>query len=256
MPASKKHPVASLALLSVITVFFTGSIAIVFHSIDLALDYAGQLPLERIVGLAAIGLGWGLAALLWQQLWALKQRQVQLEHANAELHSKQQELLRLTRLDGLTGLYNRNTFVELTHRELARAQRQGSDTTLLLLDMDLFKCINDTWGHPAGDTVLKNFAIVANSTVRATDLVGRFGGEEFIILLPNTTLDAGRMLAEKLRTNLVHNPTRWHEEGIINTVSIGVASTTASQHHTFDQLYSQADMALYRAKEMGRNRVV
>jgi len=91
--------------------------------------------------------------------------------------------------------------------------------------------------------------------VRSTDLVGRLGGEEFIILLPNTTMDAARKLAEKLRANLQRTPTAW-EQGLINsTVSVGVASTTAAENRDFDHLYTSADKALYTAKEKGRNRV-
>jgi len=165
------------------------------------------------------------------------------------------ELLHTARLNGLTGLYNRSTFVELTRQELARAQRQGSATSILLLDLDLFKHVNDTWGHPAGDAVLKNVAAVANNSVRSTDLVGRLGGEEFIILLPNTTMDAARKLAEKLRANLQRTPTAWEQGLIHSTVSVGVASTTAAENRDFDHLYTSADKALYTAKEKGRNRV-
>jgi diguanylate cyclase (GGDEF)-like protein len=205
--------------------------------------------------LPLLGLGWALSFILWRKFTTIGLQQVQLETANAELQFKQRELQRLTRLDGLTGLYNRSTFVELTRQELARAQRQGSPTTILLLDLDFFKRVNDTWGHPAGDAVLRNVAVVANSTVRATDLVGRLGGEEFIILLPNTSMEAARRLAEKLRGNLERSPATWEGQVIRTTASIGVAGTTAAEKLDFDHLYSVADSALYTAKEKGRNRV-
>jgi len=235
---------------------FAAVYVLFYHAIGLTQDNAQQLLSNRVNGLAAVAIGWGLSVLLWRKFTTITLQQAQLEEANAELQSKQKELQRLTRLDGLTGLYNRNTFVELTRQELVRAQRQGSSTTILLLDLDFFKRVNDTWGHPAGDAVLKNVASVANSTVRATDLVGRLGGEEFIILLPNTSLEAARKLAEKLRANLEHTPTPWEQTRITSTVSIGVASTTASENRDFDHLYSHADKALYAAKEKGRNRVV
>ena len=235
---------------------FAAAYLLFFFTIGLTQGNPEQLLSNRINGLAAVGFGWGLSVLLWRQFTTLTLQQEQLESANVELQNKQKELQRLTRLDGLTGLYNRNTFVELTRQELARAQRQGSGTTILLLDLDFFKRVNDTWGHPAGDAVLKNVAAVANSTVRATDLVGRLGGEEFIILLPSTSLEAGRKLAEKLRANLEHSPTPWQQGSITSTVSIGVASTTASENRDFDYLYSHADKALYSAKEKGRNRVI
>jgi len=232
------------------------SYCLFFYAIGLTQTDAEQLLSNRINGLAAAGMGWALSVLLWRKFTTITLQQEQLENANTELQNKQKELQRLTRLDGLTGMYNRNTFVELTRQELARAQRQGSSTSILLLDLDFFKRVNDTWGHPAGDAVLKNVAIVANSTVRTTDLVGRLGGEEFIILLPNTTLEAARRLAEKLRANLERSPTLWEKTNIVSTVSIGVASTTASDKRDFDHLYSHADLALYSAKEKGRNRVV
>lgn len=226
-----------------------------FEAVGWSQTNAAVLHANRVNGLAAVAMGWVLSLLLWRNFTNLQMYQKQLESANAELQARQKDLQRLTRLDGLTGLYNRSTFVELTREELARAQRQGSATSILLLDLDLFKHVNDTWGHPAGDAVLKNVAAVANNSVRSTDLVGRLGGEEFIILLPNTTMDAARKLAEKLRANLQRTPTAW-EQGLINsTVSVGVASTTAAENRDFDHLYTSADKALYTAKEKGRNRV-
>ena len=230
--------------------------ALLAYALGLSQNNPELLLSNRINGLAAAGMAWALSVLLWRKFTTITLQQAQLENANMELQARQKELQRLTRLDGLTGLYNRNTFVELTRQELARAQRQGSATTILLLDLDFFKRVNDTWGHPAGDAVLKNVATVANSTVRNTDLVGRLGGEEFIILLPHTSLEAGRRLAEKLRAHMERTATVWEHQKITTTVSIGVASTTASDKHDFDYLYSQADKALYLAKEKGRNRVV
>ena len=236
-------------------VFFVAYVLFYF-AIGLTQTSATLLLSNRINGLVAAVLAWALSVLLWRNFTNLALQRSQLENANAELQSKQRELQRLTRLDGLTGLYNRTTFVELTQQELARARRQGSSTTILLLDLDFFKRVNDTWGHPAGDAVLKNVALVAGSTVRTTDLVGRLGGEEFIILLPATSLHAGRKLAEKLRANLQHSPTPWQPTSIINTVSIGLASTTAAENYDFDHLYANADKALYSAKAKGRNCVV
>jgi diguanylate cyclase (GGDEF)-like protein len=124
------------------------------------------------------------------------------------------------------------------------------------MDLDHFKRVNDTWGHPAGDAVLRNVAAVANATVRSTDLVGRLGGEEFIVLLPGTSGDAARRIAEKLRTALEASPVQWEQTTICATASIGIAGTTALEKRSFDSLYSDADKALYLAKQRGRNRVV
>lgn len=211
---------------------------------------------NRMNGITACVMGWALSALLWRKLVTISLQRRQLEKAHQELQEKQRELERLTRQDGLTGLFNRNTFVELSRSELLRAQRQGSATTILLLDLDHFKRVNDTWGHPAGDAVLRQVAVTATQAVRSTDLVGRLGGEEFIILLPHTSEDAGRRIAEKIRHRLQSAPVAWEGTSIPVTASIGVASAAAAAKRDFDSLYNEADKALYLAKQRGRNRVV
>jgi diguanylate cyclase (GGDEF)-like protein len=227
-----------------------------YWALGLTQENAQVLMSNRLNGIAAAVMGWTLSIVLWRKFSTISVQQEQLEKANAELQTKQRELERLTRLDGLTGLFNRNTFVELTRKELDRAQRQGSDTALLLLDLDHFKRVNDTWGHPAGDAVLRNVAGVASKTVRSTDLVGRLGGEEFIVLLPSTSLEAARKLAEKLRQRLEASPTPWEPSPLTVTASVGVSATTALEKRNFDSLYTEADKALYLAKTRGRNRVM
>jgi diguanylate cyclase len=217
---------------------------------------AEQLVSNRLNSFAACCIGWALSVVLWRKFTTITLQQRQLEKVNAELQHKQRELERLTRQDGLTGLFNRNTFTELSRSELARAQRQGSATTIVLLDLDHFKRVNDTWGHPAGDAVLRHVATLANTTVRSTDLVGRLGGEEFIVLLPNTSIDLGRRIAEKIRQRLEASVVIWEGNRIPVTASFGVSSTTAEDKRDFDHLYTEADKALYLAKQRGRNRVV
>jgi diguanylate cyclase (GGDEF)-like protein len=235
---------------------FAGAYLLFAYAMGITQTDPQALLSNRLNGLAAVVMAWALSFLLWRNFTTISLQQAQLEKANTELQHKQRELQRLTRLDGLTGLYNRSTFVEVSRQELARAKRQTSNTTILLLDLDFFKRVNDTWGHPAGDAVLKNVAFIANNTVRATDLVGRLGGEEFIILLPNTSLEAARVLAEKLRANMERHPTLWENGAIKTTISIGLASTSAAENRDFDLLYTAADKALYQAKERGRNQVV
>jgi len=210
---------------------------------------------NRLNGVAACLLGWSLSAVLWHKFTVITQQQAQLERINTEMQAKQRELERLTRQDGLTGLFNRNTFVELARKELQRAQRQGTSTVLLLLDLDHFKRVNDTFGHPGGDAVLRHVAAVALGTVRSTDLVGRLGGEEFIVLLPATSMEAARRIAEKLRARLQATAAPWEPAPISVTASMGLAGTTSAQNRDFDSLYSEADAALYTAKSRGRNRV-
>lgn len=231
------------------------SYGVFFYAIGETQSSAPQLLSNRLNGAAISIMGWILSLLMWRNFTTITLQQEQLTRVNAELQQKQRDLERLTRQDGLTGLFNRNTFVELAKQELDRAQRQGSATAILLLDLDHFKLINDTWGHPAGDAVLRNVALVASATVRSTDLVGRLGGEEFVVLLPGTTLEAARKLAEKLRMRLQASPTPWESSAITATASIGIAGTTASEKRSFDALYNEGDKALYIAKLRGRNRV-
>jgi diguanylate cyclase (GGDEF)-like protein len=227
-----------------------------FFAMGLTQPNVQLLLSNRLNGAAACVLGWALSVLLWRKFTTIALQQVQLVQANVELQNKQRELEKLTRLDGLTGLFNRSTFVELTQQELDRAQRQGSATALLILDLDHFKRVNDTWGHPAGDAVLRHVAATATKSVRSTDLVGRLGGEEFIVLLPATTLDAARKLAEKLRSRLESSPTPWTPAPIPATASIGLACNAAGEKRDFESLYNEADKALYLAKTRGRNRVM
>ncbi|QDL55716.1 GGDEF domain-containing protein [Rhodoferax aquaticus] len=215
-----------------------------------------QILTNRLDALTACAMGMGVSIYLWRRYVAFYVQQEALQQANAELQDKQRELQRLTRTDGLTNLFNRKTFVELTQQELQRAQRQNSSTAILVMDLDYFKKVNDTWGHPAGDAVLKHAATLASSAVRSTDLVARLGGEEFIVLLPSTSIDAARRLAEKIRAKIEAHPAQWSGQRIPVTVSIGSAGCTAAEKLDFDALYYNADKALYLAKQRGRNRVI
>lgn len=210
---------------------------------------------NRLNGITLGLLGWVLMVVMWRNFTTITLQQAQLVDINLVMQERQDELECLSRHDGLTGLYNRQTFVQLTGQELARARRQGTGTTLLVLDLDFFKRVNDSYGHPGGDAVLRHVAHLLSTTVRSTDLVGRLGGEEFMVLLPGTPQEAGRTLAEKLRMNIEENPLAWQGSTIPVTVSIGLASSTAEQALDFERLYRGADTALYQAKDRGRNRV-
>lgn len=227
-----------------------------FYGLSLTQNNSEQLFSNRLNGITAGFLGWALTIVMWRTFTTITRQQRELAEVNATLQDRQTELEHLTSRDGLTGLFNRYTFVQLTEQELARARRQGGATTLLLLDLDHFKRVNDTYGHPAGDAVLRHVAALLADTVRSTDLVGRLGGEEFIVLLPGTPGDAARFLAEKLRYRIAANPAVWQDLMIQTNVSIGLSSTTAEHPCGFESLYSDADTALYKAKERGRNQVV
>ncbi|WP_108444966.1 GGDEF domain-containing protein [Halomonas denitrificans] len=156
--------------------------------------------------------------------------------------------------DMLTGLYNRRRLQEVAEREFARRQRHPSPLSLMLLDLDHFKHVNDAYGHPVGDAVLSSFAETLRHQVRRLDTVARMGGEEFAVLLPNTDGHAARQLAERIRAATRAMPLPEEAGDHRLTVSIGV--TEARQGDGFEHLYSRADRRLYDAKEGGRDRVV
>tara|TARA_R110002073_G_scaffold2938_2_gene19116 strand:- start:60754 stop:63144 length:2391 start_codon:yes stop_codon:yes gene_type:complete len=158
--------------------------------------------------------------------------------------------------DSLTGTHNRRSIIDMLDKELARTLRHGPPLALILLDMDHFKQINDTWGHPTGDRVLKAAAIQLNHAIRDCDAIGRFGGEEFLILLPDTTLAGSQALAERCRTQL-EQCTVLADDGtpIALTASFGVACNEHCLILTNKNLIKAADEALYTAKSGGRNRV-
>jgi diguanylate cyclase (GGDEF)-like protein len=157
--------------------------------------------------------------------------------------------------DYLTGLANRRHFLEQAENELARTLRYGRELSILMLDLDHFKQVNDTYGHKVGDLVLKRLSELCRATLRDVDVVGRIGGEEFAVLLPETGTAQAMDTAERLRSSIAAAHVT-PESGlpVHFTVSFGV--TTLSEKDTnIDILLNQADQALYRAKRDGRNRV-
>jgi diguanylate cyclase (GGDEF)-like protein len=172
----------------------------------------------------------------------------------SELEEKNRELQELAYYDTLTGLPNRRFFFEHASLIFEEVKRYEKPLSLLVMDIDYFKRINDTYGHDVGDLVLKTFADVLRGIVRQSDICARFGGEEFVVLLPNTDLEGAKVLAERIRTAVAKNPVEHGSIVIVFTVSIG-ASQYRKGMQNIDELIKEADIALYRAKEGGRNRV-
>jgi diguanylate cyclase (GGDEF)-like protein/PAS domain S-box-containing protein len=162
-------------------------------------------------------------------------------------------LLTMTRTDYLTGAATRRHFFDTAERECARSVRHGLPLSLLALDLDHFKGINDEFGHAVGDVVLKSFVDTVGSFLRSTDVCGRIGGEEFCILLPQTDLDGAAALASRILAGVRGAPARLPNQALHYTASLGVSSLSG-QNATFDSLLRAADKALYRAKSMGRDR--
>ncbi|HEX5277755.1 MAG TPA: GGDEF domain-containing protein, partial [Fluviicoccus sp.] len=170
---------------------------------------------------------------------------------------QREDLVRtLSLTDPLTGIANRRHVLDLLEKEVARTVRHGPPLAVAVLDLDHFKRINDTWGHPAGDAVLQAAARELCACVRRNDTVGRFGGEEFMLLLPDTPLDGAKALAERCRARLEALDIRAENgERIPVTGSFGLVSNEQDLSADAEMLVKAADAALYRAKAGGRNRV-
>jgi diguanylate cyclase (GGDEF)-like protein len=215
-----------------------------------------QLLINRLNGLSAMVLGIVLSSLLWRKNTNYLLLQRELESRNQTLLQQREDLVWLAKHDGLTGLLNRIEFLRLAEAELLRAQRHGTDTSAIMVDLDFFKAINDKYGHPAGDRVLKHTAEWLLGGVRATDAVARVGGEEFIVLLPQTAQPAALAVAEKLLRTLQQSPVPLRGDlAIPITASLGVGTLPAGHEGSVAALYAAADHALYEAKHLGRNRV-
>ena len=158
------------------------------------------------------------------------------------------------RRDGLTGLYNRHHLEERVAEEFGRMRRYGGTLSLVMFDIDHFKRVNDVHGHLAGDQVLRMVADRISGVIRETDILGRYGGEEFCALLPGTELTGARIFAEKLREVVCAQPIRFKDVALAVTVSCGVAQALSATMN-YEELIRLADTALYRAKNEGRNRV-
>lgn len=164
------------------------------------------------------------------------------------------EVLELAMTDSLTGIPNRRALMELAEHALAR--RGSSPITLMMIDVDHFKRINDTYGHPTGDAVLRQVTRLLAGRLRGGDVLGRYGGEEFCVLAPDTDTEGARTLAESLREIIAFTTLSTESGAITVTVSVGVACCPDDKSRELKDLLAEADAALYAAKEAGRNRVV
>lgn len=175
-------------------------------------------------------------------------------HDVTERKDLEQKLVKLANIDSLTGAFNRRQFLELAEAEVDRCRRYGQALSLLMLDLDHFKRINDNFGHAAGDEVLKAVAATCRSSLRASDPFGRLGGEEFVALLLNTDLSEARQVGEKLRARIeaLEHPIGSRSEKV--TTSVGVAELKSGESVT--GMLARADAALYRAKHTGRNGII
>ncbi|WP_421299627.1 sensor domain-containing diguanylate cyclase [Aeromonas veronii] len=169
-----------------------------------------------------------------------------------ELHQLKEQLHQQSVRDGLTGLYNRRFFFELCEKNLSLDMRHHLTSVLMVLDVDQFKCINDRFGHPLGDSALMHLGRVMQSVLRSEDVLARIGGDEFAILLPNTTLSAAASLAERLRQQVMQSPLPLPDgDKLVITISAGLVEN--GEGELMESLYARADQMLYQAKQNGRN---
>jgi diguanylate cyclase (GGDEF)-like protein len=190
-----------------------------------------------------------------QLVLELKESKAKSEKFAAELTKANEQLEELAFRDGLTGLYNHRYFQEVLDKEISRAQRYKHPLGLLLFDIDFFKKVNDTFGHPAGDQVLIHLARAVTKSIRPSDIVARYGGEEFAVILPETSPSGVKVFAERLRRCVAATITVVKDSNIAVTISCGATHMPGTDSFSKQQFIDTADQALYDSKANGRNRV-
>jgi len=210
--------------------------------------YAG-MPLKL-----ASGYRIGTLCVIDRRPRTLDPRQVEILEQLAVIVVDQMELRKAASCDSLTGALNGRALFALAEQEIARAKRHGRSLVCVMLDLDFFKAVNDTYGHAAGDAVLNRAVAVSRQSLRAGDSFARYGGEEFVILLPEVDVVEGAAVAERLRQEIAEMVVFSGDQAIGVTASFGVTAWSPSDRDFRDTM-ARADAALYRAKNSGRNRV-
>ncbi len=172
------------------------------------------------------------------------------------LRSENRRLRSIVSVDPMTGLYNYRFFVSALQQEMEKTRRTGNPTSLIMIDVDFFKNINDTYGHIVGDSVLRFVANNIRKSVRTTDIVCRYGGEEFAVILPGTYLDSAVSVAERIRKTVEEASISVGRTQVRVTISLGVASFEATSSESLDEFINRADRCLLEAKRNGRNAVI
>lgn len=189
------------------------------------------------------------------ELLARVRLHLKLKLLQDELIEANKQLTHLSVTDALTQVYNRRYLMKMMLNEISRSRRYRSDLSFLLLDIDNFKALNDTYGHQAGDQILIDICIRIGKTIRSTDILSRYGGEEFAVLLPQVPLTGAEKVAEKIRREVADNPFRINEDKINVSVSCGISCFLEEKVDTIDTVIMEADRALYESKKNGKNRV-
>ena len=230
--------------------FVTAGLIAIFLFSDLPLGLPLTNRLERLAGMLCVVLVIGQCAFLG--LFGSTLRKT-LYRRSVELKEAYRRIEELAELDELTGSFNRRCIMRMLEEEIARSQRGGAPCSIALIDLDWFKRINDAYGHPTGDEVLRTFAITSFANIRTMDRLGRYGGEEFLLVLPGTAEDAAFRMLDRLRAIIADLDWSAFSPGMRVTISAGVA--TLRQNETSDNFLARADGALYASKANGRNRI-
>lgn len=185
---------------------------------------------------------------------AIEQSRTEKERLECLVKERTKEIELLSQTDSLTGLWNRRHLEETLDIEFKRAKRYDKELSIMIIDLDHFKNINDTYGHMAGDEVLRQISSRIKDSQRETDFVGRYGGEEIVVILPETDLQTSINIADDIRKIIAQKPVEFENKIIKVTASIGI-SNLRDEHNNYPSIFAEADEALYSAKELGRNRV-
>jgi diguanylate cyclase (GGDEF)-like protein len=230
--------------------FIGAGLAILEPSVNFSREGSLNTILQIVTNLAAGVLSNAL------QLGVSQQRTVTLEETRQRLRDQNVLLRELAVVDELTGLYNRRFFERRLAYEFERFKRYSHPLSILIIDVDYFKKVNDTYGHNAGDEVLRHLAQHAQTTLRKIDIVARYGGEEFVAILPDTDQSGALTAAERLRVAISSTSVRFGEDEICITISGGIVTISREFSGDVESLIRFADQALYQAKAQGRNRIV
>lgn len=236
-------------------VLYSIAFGLFWHSIGLTQSDPAILMSNRVNGITATGFAFCLSLIVWNTYRQNVRQQDFIERQQTELEDKNKALELLAASDPLTGLFNRRSFEKLVERELHAVHASHTSPCLIIMDIDRFKEVNDRYGHPFGDRLLKGVAAILKQNLREQDLISRWGGEEFVILLPRTRQSDALAVAEHLRAAIASRHYELDRGHVSFTASFGVAKLDPTRRDAFIRAYRQADEALYRAKQSGRNRV-
>ena len=245
---TKWELIKAIFITTLVSIIFSNILVYIFETL-----YSPPLASSDIIGTTLIS---GLASLLassiiFYQNFLVSKTKADMENVNRRLLNAQKKLRKQANTDSLTGLFNRRSYFLSMKKEISRYERQQRPFSLLLMDIDHFKKVNDSFGHSRGDVVLQKLAKILQETAREQDIVARTGGEEFSILLPEAKKEEAKVMAERIRETVSKSEMGSQEIEIQITISIGVAEILPGED--VDAIYNRADLALYRAKAKGRN---